>query len=49
MFLETVFIDAKHKIRVFLQEEGESKGLIVIKDNDGKGFTVKEKITEGLI
>lgn len=43
MYLETVFIDADHKTRVFLQEEGESNGLIVIKDADGKGFTVKEK------
>jgi len=47
MFLETVFIDENHKIRVFIQEEGESNGLIVIKDADGKGFTVKEK-NEGL-
>lgn len=43
MFLETVFIDENHKMRVFIQEEGESNGLIVIKDSDGKGFTVKEK------
>ncbi len=43
MFLETVFIDAEHTTRIFLQEEGESNGLIVIKDADGKGFTVKEK------
>lgn len=43
MFLETVYIDENHKMRIFLQEEGESNGLIVIKDLDGKGFTVKEK------
>ncbi len=43
LFLETVFIDQNHKTRIFLQEEGESNGLIVIKDTDGKGFTVKEK------
>jgi hypothetical protein len=43
MFLETVFIDQQHKTRIFLQEEGESNGLIVFKDSDGKGFTVKEK------
>jgi hypothetical protein len=30
--------------RVFLQEEGESNGLIVIKDADNKGFTVKKKM-----
>ena len=30
-------------MRIFLQEEGESNGLIVIKDADNKGFTVKEK------
>ena len=43
MFLETIFVDSKHPMRVFLQEEGESNGLIVIKDADNKGFTVKEK------
>jgi hypothetical protein len=43
MYLETVFIDAEHTTRIFLQEEGESNGLIVLKDADGKGFTVKEK------
>ncbi len=43
MYLETVFIDAEHTTRIFLQEEGESNGLIVIKDADGKGFRVKEK------
>lgn len=43
IFLETIFVDDKHPMRVFLQEEGESNGLIVIKDADNKGFTVKEK------
>lgn len=43
LFLETIFVDQKHPMRVFLQEEGESNGLIVIKDADNKGFTVKEK------
>lgn len=43
MYLETVFIDNSHPMRIFLQEEGESNGLIVIKDADNKGFTVKEK------
>jgi hypothetical protein len=43
MYLETVFIDDAHKMRIFLQEEGESNGLIVIKDADNRGFTVKEK------
>lgn len=43
LFLETVFVDTKHPMRIFLQEEGESEGLIVIKDNDNKGFRVKEK------
>lgn len=43
LFLETIFVDQTHPMRVFLQEEGESNGLIVIKDADNKGFTVKEK------
>jgi hypothetical protein len=43
MFLETVLVNNEHKMRIFLQEEGESNGLIVIKDADNKGFTVKEK------
>lgn len=43
MYLETIFISDEHKMRVFLQEEGDSNGLIVIKDADNKGFTVKEK------
>lgn len=43
LFLETIFVDSKHPMRIFLQEEGESNGLIVIKDSDNKGFTVKEK------
>jgi hypothetical protein len=42
MYMETVLIDSDHKMLVFLQEEGESNGLIVIKDRDNKGFTVKE-------
>ena len=41
MFLETVFIDDKHPISVFLQEEGDSNGLYVIPQKDG--FIVKEK------
>lgn len=43
LYLETIFVDESHPFRVFLQEEGESNGLIVIKDADNKGFTVKEK------
>lgn len=43
MFIETIFVDETHPMRIFLQEEGESNGLIVIKDADNKGFTVKEK------
>ncbi len=41
IFLETVFIDDKHPISVFLQEEGDSKGLYVVPQKDG--FLVKEK------
>ncbi len=41
MFLETVFIDETHPMSVFLQEEGDSKGLYVIPGKDG--FIVKEK------
>jgi hypothetical protein len=43
LFLETVFIDATHKMHVVLQEQAESKGLYFIVDADHKGFTVKEK------
>lgn len=43
LFVETIFVDQTHPMRIFLQEEGESNGLIVIKDADNKGFTVKEK------
>jgi hypothetical protein len=43
LFLETVFIDASHKMHVVLQEQAESKGLYFIADADHKGFTVKEK------
>lgn len=43
LFLETIFVDNEHPLRVFIQEEGESNGLIVLKDSDNKGFTVKEK------
>lgn len=43
LFIETIFVDQTHPMRIFLQEEGESNGLIVIKDADNKGFTVKEK------
>jgi hypothetical protein len=43
LFLETIFVDESHPMRIFLQEEGESNGLIVVKDTDNKGFTVKEK------
>ncbi len=41
MYLETLFIDDKHPMNVFLQEQGESNGLYVIPGKDG--FTVKEK------
>ena len=43
MFMETVTIDSKHPMHVFLQEQGDSNGLFVTPDADGKGFTVKEK------
>lgn len=43
MFLETVHIDDAHKTHVFLQEQGDSNGLIVTINADHKGFTVKEK------
>lgn len=41
LFLETVKIDDKHPMRVFLQEEGDSNGLYVTPGKDG--FIVKEK------
>jgi hypothetical protein len=43
MFLETVYIDDEHPMHVFVQEQGESNGLYVIPDADGRGFTVKER------
>ena len=43
MFMETVFIDETHPFHVFLQEQGDSKGLFFTADADGKGFTVTEK------
>jgi hypothetical protein len=43
LFLETVFLDATHKMHVVLQEQAESNGLYFIVDADHKGFTVKEK------
>jgi hypothetical protein len=41
LFIETIFIDEQHPMSVFLQEEGDSKGLYVIPGKDG--FVVKEK------
>ncbi|MBI2968050.1 MAG: hypothetical protein HYY40_09580 [Bacteroidetes bacterium] len=41
LFLETVFIDDTHPMHIFVQEEGESNGLIVIPGKDG--FIVREK------
>jgi len=41
LFLETVVIDEKHPMRVFVQMEGESEEVYVIKDKDK--FTVKER------
>jgi hypothetical protein len=41
MFAEVCQIDATHPIHVFVQEEGESKGLIVIPGTNA--FSVKEK------
>ncbi len=43
LFAEATYIDDKHPMHVFLQEMGDSNGLYVIPDPDGKGFTVKEK------
>ncbi len=42
-FNETVFVDSKHPMHVFLQEQGECNGLFFIPDDNGKGFTVIEK------
>lgn len=41
LFMETVQIDASHPMEVFIQENGESNGVYVVKQ-DGK-FMVKEK------
>ncbi|HFS66778.1 MAG TPA: hypothetical protein ENK67_01035 [Flavobacteriia bacterium] len=43
LFYETIFVDEEHPMHVFLQEQGECNGLYFIPDEDGKGFTVKEK------
>lgn len=43
LFLETIYIDATHKPHIFIQDLGDTKGLIVTMDSDNKGFTVKEK------
>lgn len=43
LYFETVMINSEHPMHVFLQEQGESNGLIVILDADNKGFIVKEK------
>lgn len=43
LFLETIHIDASHKPHVFIQDLGDTKGLLVTMDQDYKGFTVKEK------
>ena len=43
LFQETITVNDKHPMHVFLQEQGDSNGLIVIPDSDGKGFTVREK------
>jgi len=42
-FNEAVFIDETHPMHVFLQEQGDCNGLYFIPDQDGNGFTVKEK------
>lgn len=41
LFLETVVIDDKHPMRVFVQMEGESQEVFVTKTNNS--FTVKER------
>ncbi len=43
LFLETVFIDASHKMQVVLQDQAESNGLYFVIDADYRGFTVKER------
>lgn len=43
MYQETIFVDDTHPFHVFLQEEGDSKGLYVVPDQSGNGFTVREK------
>ncbi len=43
MYQETIFVDASNPFHILLQEEGESKGLYVVPDQNGNGFTVREK------
>ncbi|NQY28400.1 MAG: hypothetical protein HRT69_02905 [Flavobacteriaceae bacterium] len=43
LFHETIIINDKHPMHVFIQEQGNSNGVFFVPDTDGKGFTVKEK------
>lgn len=43
LFLETIHIDASHQPHIFIQDLGDTNGLVVKMDIDNKGFTVKEK------
>ncbi|PHS08963.1 MAG: hypothetical protein COA88_05520 [Kordia sp.] len=43
LFHETIIINDKHPMHVFIQEQGNSNGVFFLPDTDGKGFTVKEK------
>lgn len=43
LFLETIHIDATHQPHIFVQDMGDTNGLVVKMDIDNKGFTVKEK------
>ena len=42
-FVESILVNKQNPLLVFLQEEGNTNYLFVIPDEDGKGFTVKEK------
>ena len=43
LFKEVTVVDEAHPMHVFIQMEGESEDVFVIKDKNGAGFTVKER------
>ena len=42
-YSKSIIVNDENPLLVFIQEQGNTKGLYVIPDEDGSGFTVKEK------